>query len=152
MREKRKKIWIDRFQTSLFIRITLYLLIYQAAVWSLVAIERSLYYGLAAMLGTVATGYLFLLTAATVVCLGFLFTYDAVRDAHRIVGPLYRFRQTIKAVTAGDPVELVRLRKNDMLMEMQDEFNEMLHALEQRGAITLKPAGAKPEAKQAVSA
>ncbi len=152
MREKRRRIWIDRFQTSLFIRITAYLVIYQAAVWSLVALERSLYNSLSAMLGTVATGYFFLITTATVVCMGFLFTWDAVKDAHRIVGPIYRFRQTIKAITAGDEVALVRLRKGDLLVEMQDEFNEMLKALEQRGAVTLKQDGATAQPKQPVSA
>jgi nitrogen fixation/metabolism regulation signal transduction histidine kinase len=151
MREKRRKIWIDRFQTFLCLRIAAYLVIYQAAVWSLVAIERSLYHALAAMVGTVATSYFVLLTAATVLALGFLFTYDAMKDAHRLVGPLYRFRQTIKAITAGNEVPLVQLRKGDWLEDMRDEFNEMLKVLEQRGAVTLKQPQAKAQPKEPVS-
>ena len=36
--------------------------------------------------------------------LGLLFIYDAVKLTHRIVGPLYRFRKTIQAVTAGEEI------------------------------------------------
>src|SRR5437870_53332 len=71
--------------------------------------------------------------------LAFCLVIDAVKCTHRVVGPLYRFQRTIKDITAGEEVELVRLRTDDFLQEMKEEFNEMLKALEQRGAISVKP-------------
>jgi len=38
VREQRKKIWIDRFQTILFFRIGLYFLCYQVVVWAFVVL------------------------------------------------------------------------------------------------------------------
>jgi len=76
---------------------------------------------------------------------------DAMHFTHRIVGPLYRFRQAIKAVASGEEVALVCLRKGDYLLEMKDDFNEMLKALEQRGAVVLKSTLATQETKQTVA-
>ena len=105
MREQRRKIWIDRFQTRLAIRIALYFLLYQAAVWSLFVIWRSISADVDAAMGPVWAGYCFLLSAATIVFLGLLFIVDAVKTTHRLVGPLYRFRKTIQAITAGEEAE-----------------------------------------------
>ena len=151
MRNQRKKIWIDRFQTYLFVRIAAYCLLYQFAVWTLVAIQRTIFVALDGMLGSGVADIFFMFLAGAVVFLGFLFVYDAVRFAHRIVGPLYRFRKVVQAITAGDEMDLVVLRKGDFLMELKDDFNEMLKVLEQRGAVTLKPSAADKGAKQPVS-
>jgi nitrogen fixation/metabolism regulation signal transduction histidine kinase len=86
-----------------------------------------------------------------VVALGVLFIYDAVKTAHRIVGPLSRFRQTIKAITSGDELELIRLRQGDYLQEMKDELNEMIKVLEQRGAVVMKTPGAEQTQNEPVS-
>jgi hypothetical protein len=79
-------------------------------------------------------------TRIAIVTLGVLFICDALRLAHRVVGPIFRFRQAIQAVTAGGEVELVGLRQDDFLQDLKTEINDMLRALEQRGAITLKKA------------
>jgi sensor histidine kinase YesM len=151
LKEKRKKIWIDRFQTALFLRIALYFVCYQVAVWSLVLVWRAISDGLGSLLGPgVASACLTFLTGV-VVLVGVLFAYDAVKYAHHIVGPLARLRKTIKAITAGEDVDLVSFRKGDLLAELKDEFNEMLHALEQRGAVVLKSTAAKQDQKQPVS-
>jgi sensor histidine kinase YesM len=148
VREKRKKIWIDRFQTILFLRIAFYFAFYQIAVWSLVLIEQRLSVTLDGILGPRGTSYCFLLLTGIVVGVGFMFTYDAVVFTHRIVGPLYRVRQAVKAVAAGEEQEPMTLRKGDYLQELKDDFNEMLEALEGRGAGVLKkPATAQDRAK-----
>jgi nitrogen fixation/metabolism regulation signal transduction histidine kinase len=152
VREHRKKIWIDRFQTHLFLRMAFYVVCYQVAVWALVALERSLAAALAALAGPVETGSSFLIMIATGVILGCLFVYDAVVVSHRIVGPVYRLRQAIKAVTAGGEQTLVTLRQGDYLQELKDDFNEMLRALDERGAVVLKDAGKKQEVSQPVPA
>jgi hypothetical protein len=143
VREKRKKVWIDRFQTSLFVRITAYFVLYQIAVWSLVLLDRVILEGLGSLLGPGAAASFIIYLGAVVVVVGLLFAYDAVIYAHRIVGPLVRLRHCIKAVTAGEEVTLVAIRKGDLLVEFKDEFNEMLKVLEQRGAVVLKTTGAK---------
>ena len=66
--------------------------------------------------------------------------WDAVRFTNRLVGPLARFRETMRHVTADKPVRRIRLRQGDFLMEMQDDFNALLSALKHRGAVNLEPA------------
>jgi nitrogen fixation/metabolism regulation signal transduction histidine kinase len=138
MSEKRKKVWIDRFQTHLFWRIAAYFVFYQVAVWSLVAVEHALSAPVDAMLGQAASRACFLFLALAVVVLGVVFIYDAVVFTHRIVGPLYRLRQVVRAVAAGEELELITLRKGDYLQEFKDDFNAMLERLEERGAVVLK--------------
>jgi hypothetical protein len=149
MNNKRKKIWIDRFQTLLFLRIVLYFVLYQFAVWMVVAIERGSALALGGLFGPpVATGVV-VFAVVVVIALGFLMIYDAITMTHRIVGPIVRFRKLIRAIAAGEKVELMDLRKGDLLHELKDECNEMLRALEQRGAVVLQdsePARQKDEA------
>ena len=144
MRHKRKKIWIDRFQTTLSGRLALYFLLYQIAVFSLFWIDARLV-TLGDSFGMVASTFGFVLTPLASITLGLLFIYDAVKTSHKFVGPLYRFRKTIEAVTAGEEVEIVRLRADDQLQEFKDELNAMLRALERRGAITLKASGTEKQ-------
>jgi methyl-accepting chemotaxis protein len=138
MRNLRTRIWIDRFQTYLFLRTTFYFILYQAAVWFFVYIERTSSAVMGELLDGQAMRYCMVVVGISVVGLTALFVYDAIRFTHRLVGPLYRFRKVVQAITAGDEMQLVRLRQGDFLMDLKDDFNEMLKALEQRGAITLK--------------
>lgn len=57
--------------------------------------------------------------------------------SHKIAGPLYRFKQTLKELTAGNFSNQVRLRKGDQLIEVGEDFNQMITSV--RGHI----AGAK---------
>src|SRR5262249_12632436 len=146
MRRPRKKIWIDRFQTHLIVRIAAYCVLYQVATWMFVGVERSVFAALDGILGREAASVCVLFAAVGVVLLGFLFICDAVRFAPRLVGRLFRPRKSIQAITAGEEIQLVNFRKDDYLHELKDEFNAMLRALEQRGAIVLTtPETASPE-------
>lgn len=138
MKEQRKKIWIDRFQTHLLARIVAYLLFYQALVWALVILQDRIVRSVDGAIGQGVGSLCLLFAVVCVVLLGFMFVCDAARFAHRLVGPLVRFHKTVQAVTAGEEVDLVKLRQGDFLHELRDEFNEMLRALEQRGAVVLK--------------
>jgi hypothetical protein len=143
--QNRKKIWIDRFQTVLSLRIACYFILYQGCLWFFAAIEHYLFPKMQISLGSsIAANYVMLLAVASLT-LGGLFIYDGIKLTHRIVGPLYRFRQTIKAIASGEEVELIRLRKGDFLLELRDDLNEMIKALEQRGAVTLKPSESKQD-------
>ena len=136
MRNQRKKIWIDRFQTILAARLIAYFVAYQVGLWAMLLIDQRLSSVGGAVGGESTTRFVFAPAAA--VLLGVLFIRDAILLTHRIVGPLYRFRTVVKAVTAGDEVALVTLRDGDYLLELRDDLNEMLRALEQRGAVTFK--------------
>jgi nitrogen fixation/metabolism regulation signal transduction histidine kinase len=149
--QKRRKIWIDRFQTYLFLRIGFYCVLYQAAVWLLVMIQASTHAALDATMGTAGTNAWVVFMGFTVLVVGGLLIRDVITFAHRLVGPLYRFRQTIKAIAAGEEVDLITLRKKDFLHDLQGEFNAMLKALASRGAIELKSPEAKSEQRQPVS-
>ena len=82
VREKRKKIWIDPFQTYLSVRIAVYFILYQAAVWSLFAIERSMLSALEETVGPagVALGFFFLVLCVLVLGLLFIVLITCARE------------------------------------------------------------------------
>ena len=49
--------------------------------------------------------------------------------SHKIAGPLFRFKQTLKELSAGNFTNQVRLRKGDQLTDLQEEFNNMAGAV-----------------------
>src|SRR5262245_38201462 len=138
MQNKRRKIWIDRFQTLLSLRIALYFVLYQVMVWVVVFMARDLTVAFSVVVGPAAAPATYFVLIGCVVIVGLLFIYDAIVLSHRVVGPLVRIRKTLKAVAASEEVELISLRKGDFLQELKDELNAMLQALEQRGAVVLK--------------
>src|SRR5262245_35617762 len=142
MQHSRKKIWIDRFQTYLVVRIGIYCVLFQAAVWALAMIDRSVGGALESFLGADAATYSYAIALGGIVIMTVSAIYDAMTFAHRLVGPLVRFRKTIQAIAAGEEIELIRLRDGDFLQDLRDDFNNMIVALEQRGAITMKSTSA----------
>ncbi len=151
MRDERKKVWIDAFQTKLFLRMGSYWLIYQLCLWNLVFVWRLLHEGPGNILeqyGRFCMDYAPAL-AGCVLLLPVL-CYDMVKFAHRIVGPIYRFRKAIQALAAGEDVRPVKLRDGDFLTEMQDEFNQLLEALPRPAGAASRSAGAADPERQTV--
>jgi hypothetical protein len=138
MKGKRERIWVDRFQTRLSIRIVVYFLVYHAVVLSLILVGWDLWGACQNTLGPEAAGYVVGIGVTLFAYVVLLFLYDAMTFSHRVVGPLYRIRKMIQAVTTGEAVERLQLRKGDFLQELKDDLNEMLQSLEQRGAVVLK--------------
>jgi hypothetical protein len=139
-REQRTKIWVDHFQTRLTVRIVLYLgaflLVLTNLLFALTLIEdgpRNLIPQFVGMVTAHAPVLLCLFALTPVIA------WDAVRFTHRLVGPLARFRRAFRDITAGQLVQLIRLRQGDFLDEFRDEFNDMLLSLERRGITVLKP-------------
>ncbi len=136
MHDTRKRFWIDPFQTKLFYRVALYWIVYTFTLFNFLFAWRLLREG-SENLGPlfVATVYdnIPLLVSAVIVTPWL--ALDAVRFANRLVGPLYRFRKTMHSIAANEPVGPIRLRKDDFLTEMQDDFNAMLEALAERGGV-----------------
>lgn len=49
--------------------------------------------------------------------------------SHRIAGPMFRFKETLKELCGGNFTHQVRLRKGDQLQPFATEFNEMITAV-----------------------
>ena len=139
MKEQRKRNWFDPFQTGLLVRIALYLLAFQMVAWAFFALCDLVNAGLAArgaeafsLKNSLARSLLSLLILVPPPAV------EAVRFAHRLVGPLFRIRKTIQAIAAGERVALVQLRSGDLLLDFQNDFNAMLKHLGQQGHVLLK--------------
>lgn len=142
MSEHRRRIWIDSFQTGLLLRIILYCVVYQLVAWAFFAICEAIDERICKMgvQGHFLSNHLLRSVLALLILIPPL-TLDAVRFAHRLVGPLYRFRRTVQAIAAGEPVPLVKLRTGDFLTDFRDDFNAMLQHLEQQGFVLVKAPG-----------
>jgi nitrogen fixation/metabolism regulation signal transduction histidine kinase len=150
MREHRKKIWIDSFQTGLLVRIVVFVFAYQVVAWAFFALCEQINTAFADM--GIQSSFLKSALVRNLLALLILIPpliLDALRFAHRLVGPLYRFRKTVQAIAAGERVGLVQLRDGDMLMDFRDDFNAMLKHLEQQGYVLLKTAESAPRTTEA---
>ena len=141
MAEERKKVWVDPFQTKLSLRIGGYLIVFFVVFCNLLFAWKMIEEG------PIDPGQQFLDTMRSnlpvILCLLVLvpvMAWDTIRFSHRMVGPVVRFRQTLQAVSDGEPVRPVKLREGDYLTEMRDDFNHMLDELQKRGVPVLKPA------------
>ncbi|QDT64394.1 hypothetical protein [Calycomorphotria hydatis] len=117
----------------------MYWFVYHAALWHIMFVWEWLQLNIA-MLGTneqVSVGLLYLefmyRHAPFLLCSLLVFpcvAFDLVRFTHRVAGPLIRFRNTLNAMAKGEPVRKIKLRKGDLLTELQDSFNNYLEAVD----------------------
>ena len=138
MPERRRRKLVDRFQYKLITRMVLYWAVYQFTLWNFLFCWRLMEAGKGNFFqqyGQFSREFSPMLICFLVLVPAFV--WDAVKFYHRIAGPLVQFKRATKDVTAGRPMRYVRLRENDELMELEDDFNEMLDALAQCGAVTL---------------
>ena len=70
-----------------------------------------------------------------------LIVWLGLTASHRIAGPLYRLKQAMKEVTAGDMRVRIKLRDGDQLTDMASIFNAMMERL----------AAGRKEAESAIS-
>jgi hypothetical protein len=138
--EQRTKIWVHSFQTRLTLRICAYLGIFLLVLFNLVFSWRLWQEGPGnpvEQLGRMLRDYLpFWICLAVLVP---VIAWDAIRFTHRLVGPLVRIRQTVQDLAKGEAVRPIKLRDNDYLTELRDDFNNMLDTLQRRGVPVLKP-------------
>ncbi len=140
MTEERTKVLVDPFQTGLTLRIAGYLVVF------LVVFTNFLFAWKMWTEGPVAPWAQFVETLQANVPVFVLLlvlvpvmAWDTIRFSHRLVGPLIRFRQAMRELAAGGQVRPIKLREDDYLVEMRDEFNAMLDELQKRGVPVLKP-------------
>lgn len=148
-RDERKQVWIDSFQTRLTLRIALYLVLFLGVLINVLFAWKLLSEG-ASDPGAqfVEMLRLYLPVLLCLLVLVPVMAWDAIRFTHRLVGPLVRFRRTIRSITDGEAVTPIKLRQGDHLLDLRDEFNEMLESLQRRGVPVLKPAVPADDAAQ----
>lgn len=141
MRERRYHRLVDRFQYKLATRMTMYWLVYQFTLFNFLFCWRLLRQGP----GNIVQQYgqFFMEFYPMLFCFLLLvpaFLWDAIKFYHRVAGPIVRFRQAINDVASDRPLQRVRLRDGDELLDLRDDFNAMLESLARRGAVTLTEA------------
>jgi methyl-accepting chemotaxis protein len=68
--------------------------------------------------------------------------------SHRIAGPVYRLKQSMRRMAEGDVSFLIHLREQDELQDLKDEFNDMISSVRDR-IKNLRPAAAPKSRKKA---
>jgi hypothetical protein len=139
-REQRTRVWIDEFQTHLTRRIAAYLVLFFLVLVNLLFAWRLMTEGA----GNPWEQFLrmlrdYLPVGVCLLVLVPIMAWDAIHFTHRLVGPLVRFRRAMQAIAEGDPVRTIQLRQGDYLTDLRDDFNQMLAALQERGAVVIEP-------------
>lgn len=94
---------------------------------------------------------LFLSVLGFVVACCIIVLHQALRFSNRIAGPAYRIVRSMAQLRRGEPIAPIKLRNGDFLVEIADEFNELLHWAQGRAADSASaPAAAAAPALDAV--
>jgi methyl-accepting chemotaxis protein len=138
MPERRRRKLVNKFQHKLIARMIFYGAVYQLTLWNFLFCWRLLASGG----GNFFQEYAQFSREFAPMLLCFLLVmppliWDAVRFSHRIAGPIVQINSAIRNVTEGSPLDYVRLRENDELTELQDDFNSMLDTLSRAGTVNL---------------
>jgi hypothetical protein len=148
MPEERSRIWIDGFQSRLYLRVVAYWLIAVVSVWNFLFVWRLVEEGKGNPLEQFTRFCVELYPV--LICFAVLvpfFAWDAVRFSHRLVGPLVRIRKAVRALADGEPARRIQLRDGDFLLDLKDDLNALIAVLEQRGVVP--PAEARETAGEA---
>ncbi|MGE0377120.1 MAG: hypothetical protein AB7Q45_17050 [Planctomycetaceae bacterium] len=73
---------------------------------------------------------------------------DMMKLTHRVAGPIVRFQNTLRDLTAGKHVPSLQLRKGDLLTEFQDEFNKYLAHLSRQRRSAFAPVDEEQVARE----
>lgn len=55
--------------------------------------------------------------------------YMSIRHSHKLAGPVYRFKVTLRTATEGDLSVWTRLRRKDQLKDVASELNRLLETV-----------------------
>lgn len=144
--ELRKRLFIDRnLQGRVILRVIGYWTIYHGALWHSLFLVRYLQHRLQTLSGTQAQSFQeqyvtalqdsqALIWAAALLLPAAI--WEAVRQSHRIAGPIYRFQETLKALMAGRAPASIQLRKGDLLQGFEQTMNDFLAFYASQGHAT----------------
>ena len=157
----RKKLYVSHMiQGRMLLKLSLYWAVYHFVLWHAMFLYRYMQYRADVLGGATqvpfAELYATFLTQhySLILCAIGLFPiilWDMVKVTHRIAGPLVRFQHTLRDLTTGLRVKPIKLRKGDMLVELQDIFNEYiteLNAKLDRGRSRDSLADARPDREE----
>lgn len=65
-----------------------------------------------------------------------VFVLDSIKFSHRFAGPIYRLRQTIRTIAAGDPTPRLKFRDFDFWQGLAEDFNLMVDRLKTQSTQT----------------
>jgi sensor histidine kinase YesM len=134
----RKKIFVSgRIQGQLVLRLGLYWVLYHFVLWHALFAYHFVEQRMSGTITAVPFGELYASfwtryypIVMCAVCMLPIFLVDLVRLSHRIAGPLVRFRNSLQQMIAGEEVRHVRLRKGDLLTELETTFNTYVDVYE----------------------
>ncbi|MHB0955899.1 MAG: HAMP domain-containing protein [Pirellulaceae bacterium] len=138
MPDRRRRRLVDKFQYKLIVRMVFYGVVYQFTLWNMLFVWKLLAFGGGDFFRQYAQFSREF--APMLLCMVVLLpplVWDAVKFYHRIAGPLVQIKKTIRDIAEGRPVGYVRLRENDELKELQEDFNDMLDSLSRSSVVTL---------------
>ena len=125
MREERKKVWVDEFQTKLLWRCFSYWALYTLALWNLLFVWWLVQQDAGNPVDQLVEFSAQFYPALIAFLVAFpVLAYDALKFSHRLVGPLYRFRTAMQLRAAGLRVDLY---------PDQDRFGKQFKYAEERG-------------------
>jgi hypothetical protein len=146
--QKRQRLFIDGpIQSALLLRATMY--------WGVCLIVQVLMVVLFAVLTSSPDSFyanvenlwrhLQLSVVAAILVLPMML-FDIVKLSHRWVGPVFRLRSSLHALSRGEPVTPIRFREGDFWQELAGDFNVVASELKKhrgegrRGAAADEPA------------
>lgn len=142
--DRRMRLVLNVFQLRLLTRLLFYGVVYQVTLWNFLFVWESFHHGegnwLAQYREFSVRHYPMLFC---MLGLAPFLALDMLRFSHRTAGPIYRLRQTFRAITQGPSVRPIKLRDGDYLTDVVDDFNGMVRSLQQRGSLpTADPSAA----------
>lgn len=150
---KRKQVYVNgMIQGRLMARLAVYWGIYHVVLWHAMFFYRYMVYRDAVVNGApqvpvpqlyaefVSQNYTVIVCALAVFP---VVLWDMLSQSHRIAGPLVRFQMVLRQLAAGQKVERVTLRRDDLLVEFQNTFNEFLEQIDYQ-IPRARPAGSAP--------
>ena len=118
---RRKRLVIDReIQGKFMARLGVYWVLSAASCVQIVIVWWHMAY-----LPEAASQFVVLILAFNAMLLP-VCLLDMMRLTHRVAGPLYRIRTALNRLVDNQPIEPIKLRKNDFLKDLADRVNTLI--------------------------
>lgn len=143
-KKARKKLYVSRrIQGGMLAKLALYWGVYHFVLWHAMFMYRYMQYRADVLGGAAHVSFAELYSTfaaqhySMVLCAVGVFPivlWDMVKITHRIAGPLVRFQNTLREMAKGVRPRPIKLRRGDLLVELQDAFNEYVTSLEAKAS------------------
>ncbi|MFQ5803974.1 MAG: hypothetical protein ACE5JQ_13855 [Candidatus Methylomirabilales bacterium] len=139
---RRRFLVMPRFQIGVALRVSFFVLLYSAALAFLIffPMQRELTGAIPFDKQAWVADQILELHFRVwpgIALVGILVGFHTIFTSHRIVGPIYRIDQVIRAIGAGDYSQRIRLRRTDRWQELAEAVNALAEQLDQRSSNSL---------------